>query len=125
MSIDMLSLFCIYIFSILSVVIFHEAIHWLFAKFFHRQPKLKFHYFITPIISYKNNHNDIQNLIISSSAPIILIVIGIFIDGDNSNLIVLKIMCFANILNLFPVTTDGEVILLSILNLFKKDYDGK
>ncbi len=116
----MILIFIGYIASIMGVVICHEVIHWIFAKWFHRHPKIEFYQFITPVVTYKNNDNDLQNLIISASAPIILTILGILIDG-NTGTIFIKIMCLFNAFNLLPIATDGEVILLSVINLLRKE----
>lgn len=108
------------LFGVFMVIIFHEMIHWVIAKIFCRQPKILFSKLMTPTIVYVNNQNDWQNLIITSSAPLIVITIGLFITVDSIFTITVKILCLMNIFNLFPITTDGEVIILSILNLLKK-----
>lgn len=106
--------------GIFIVIIFHEMMHWIFAKIFRRQPKIKILKFLTPTVVYDNNQNDWQNLIIASSAPFILIALGLCITIDSIFTFTIKMMCFTNFFNLLPITTDGELILLSLLNLLKK-----
>lgn len=114
-----------YTLAVISIVILHEAIHWIFALLFRRSPILKFQNFFTPVIIYKNNQSDIQNLIISVSAPLILFTAGLLLESYSGILVVIKIMCLANFLNFLPITTDGQVILLSLLNMLKKWKTGK
>lgn len=109
-----------YIIVIISAVILHEIIHYFFALLFRRGPTIKMKNLITPTISYKNNQSDIQNLVIASSAPLILIFIGILVDNDTDVLLIFKLMCLANIFNLLPFTVDGQVILLSLFNILRK-----
>ncbi|ANU10841.1 membrane protein [Planococcus antarcticus DSM 14505] len=114
-----------YVFIVISIVILHEAIHWMFALLFRRVPTLKFEHFFTPVITYKNNQSDIQNLIISASAPLGLFTVGLLIEADSGILVLIKIMCLANIFNFLPLTADGQVILLSLLNMLKKRRTGR
>ncbi|WP_210469308.1 metalloprotease family protein [Sporosarcina sp. 6E9] len=109
-----------YVFIVISIVVLHEAIHWAFALLFRRDPTLKFEHFFTPVITYKNNQSDTQNLIISASAPLILFTVGLLIESDSGMLVMIKLMCLANFFNLLPVTADGQMILLSLLNMLKK-----
>lgn len=110
----------IYLISIVIVVAFHEFLHWIMAKYFNRNPKIYFGSFFTPIIRYKNNNNDLQNIIIASIAPAISIILGLFISSENQYLVVAKVILLSNIINLLPITSDGKVILISIIKLIKK-----
>ncbi|WP_430786894.1 metalloprotease family protein [Virgibacillus flavescens] len=109
-----------YVLIVISIVALHEAIHWVFALLFRRDPSFKFQRFFTPVITYKNNQSDTQNLIISASAPVILFTAGLLIESNSGVLVLIKIMCLANFFNLLPVTADGQMILLSLLNIRKK-----
>lgn len=109
-----------YILLIGIVVAIHEMIHATVAWMFRRRPTITFDRFLTPVIRYENNQNDWQNLIIALSAPALLFGIGWIIPVDGGAWVVIKILCLANILNFFPVTTDGQMIFLSCLRLIQK-----
>ena len=110
-----------YILLIFIVVAIHEMIHLLFARVFRRRPTVKLDRFLTPIVRYENNQNDWQNLIIAASAPAILFSFGIWIEGDGGGWVLVKILCLSNVFNFFPVTTDGQMILLSCLRIIRKE----
>ncbi|WP_418080403.1 hypothetical protein [Streptococcus halotolerans] len=74
----------------------------------------------SPSIVYKSTGNNINNILVSGIAPTILIILGMFINGRDIISFYTKILCLSNILNLLPFTTDGEVILMSILNIVRK-----
>lgn len=120
MTIETVVTFFYYVLIVISIVVIHEAIHWAFALLFRRDPSLKLQHFFTPVITYDNNQSNIQNLIISASAPLILFALGLLIESDSGTFVLIKIMCLANFLNLLPITADGQMILLSLLNMFKK-----
>ncbi|MGW7948363.1 metalloprotease family protein [Staphylococcus xylosus] len=104
-------------FLIVSVV--HELTHYVFAKIYKReQVKININKVYAFSVSYKNNHNSVQNLIISLSAPLVCVIIGlIYFKLGYFN--ILTIVFLINIINFFPVTRDGQVILISLINIIK------
>lgn len=106
--------------SFYMVAIIHESIHYIFAFIFKRE-ELSFK--ISPVqcyVSYKNNDNDFQNLIISSSAPLLTTFIGLIILIFFTDIKGIGLIFFTNLLNFTPLTSDGEVILVSILNILRR-----
>ncbi|AZZ61240.2 hypothetical protein DSM07_08055 [Oenococcus sp. UCMA 16435] len=73
-----------------AVVIFHEILHWLPAIIFNRNPSLSFQYGLIPVVSYNNNQNYCQNLLITILPSLVLVIIGILLDGNNSHIIFLN-----------------------------------
>jgi len=112
----MLKLMSWYLLSILLVVFLHEFIHYGIAFFLGCNPAIHFDKYLTPIVSYRNRHHYLKILIISASAPLFLVAVGIMIS-PNIWMIVMKCMCLANILNFIPITADGEAILYALLHL--------
>lgn len=110
-------IFLIYIVSLIVVVILHEYIHWIFAKIFNRHPSVTISKFFTASIQYQNNGKDFENLVIAASPGLILPLFSFIIPQNNLYFIMIKIFSFLNFLNLLPLTADGEVILLSLLNI--------
>ncbi|WP_236700984.1 metalloprotease family protein [Kandleria vitulina] len=104
------------IIEIILSIILHEFFHYLTAKALKLEPKIKLK-FLVPSVVYKNTKDNIKNLIVSSS-PLLMILLT-FIIPENK-VIVFKIMCLCQLINIFPITADGEIILLSIMNLLKK-----
>lgn len=103
----------------LGLVIVHEGIHYITAYCLGLSPKVKLS-LRSPSVTYKNKGCDIKNLLVSGIAPIILIIAGIFINGKDIISFYTKILCLSNVFNLLPFTTDGEVIVMSILNIVRK-----
>ena len=107
--------------SFLVVSFIHEMSHMMFALLFKRK-NIKVHVSWTNFcIAYENNNNDIQNLIIAISAPIITTGIGIYLVFQIPNLIGLGILFLTNIINFFPITNDGEIILMSLVNIVRRE----
>lgn len=104
------------IIEIILSIILHEFFHYLTAKVLKLEPTIKLKYLI-PSVVYKNTKEDVKNLIVSA-APLLMILLTFIIPEDK--FIVFKIMCLCQIINIFPITADGEIILLSIMNLLKK-----
>ncbi len=113
-----MKLAAVYFISIPIAVTIHEYIHYVFAKLFKMNPKLNFNWG-TPSITYSNGNNDFHNLIIASSAPLVMIVLGLVIP-NSVMFLCFKLMCFSNIFNVTPFTTNGEVILLSLINILRR-----
>jgi hypothetical protein len=103
------------------IVMIHEGFHYGLARIFNRNPQIKINKYLQVSVVYKNNHNDLQNLVIACVGPLCLVCIGIFISGNNLFSLPAKIFCLANLINLFPVTADGEVIILSLLRMCKHE----
>ncbi|QNR22161.1 hypothetical protein HNY42_14805 [Exiguobacterium sp. Helios] len=120
MTAETLLLLISYVLLIALVVTIHESIHWCFALLFRRQPRVTFDRFLTPTVRYHNTHVDWQNLIISASAPLLLFSFGIWVEGNSGAWVVVKILCLANVFNFFPITTDGQMIFLSLVNMIQK-----
>ncbi|GET16632.1 hypothetical protein NB11A_09230 [Ligilactobacillus agilis] len=114
MFVIMINILCCFL-----TVIAHELIHYLVAYFLGCKPKLELTSFWAPSIKYENNHRYLKIFLVAVSAPIMLTVVGvllpltaIFFTG--------KILCLANIFNLLPITTDGEVALYALLKLKRR-----
>ncbi|EHN58775.1 hypothetical protein OKIT_0664 [Oenococcus kitaharae DSM 17330] len=85
------------------------------------RPVFKINLFLLPVISYKNPGRDAQNLVVALSAPVGLIILGMLINSEIPYFGLAKILCLTNVANLLPITTDGEVIFLSVYNLIKEN----
>lgn len=103
--------------SLVLSILVHEWIHWLTAVAMGYQPTINWQLF-APSIQYENKNNQWYNLCIASSAPLILFLIGLFFQGESIFIFSLKVCCLSNVVNLLPITNDGEVILLSLYNIF-------
>lgn len=111
-------LFFIYAASLYLVLIVHEWIHLLVAKLLKYKAYIKR---INPLafqVVYPNQHRPFDNLLIAGSSPLILFVIGCFMPL-NFYTIIVKLASLSNFFNLLPITGDGEIILLSILQIYK------
>ncbi|MPQ22956.1 hypothetical protein CKN86_04325 [Carnobacterium divergens] len=105
--------------SFYSVLLVHESLHFFVAIFLQYDPQLVK---INPIafkISYTNRNRPIDNLMIASIPAIVLSIVGLMIPLNYYTLI-LKLSCLVNIFNLLPITADGEIIVLSIIQILKK-----
>lgn len=114
-----LTLGVLYIFSILGGLILHELLHIFIAHLLSYSPKLTF---LPPLkfqVYYENRYQPLDNLLISIISPLFLVFIGFFIEL-NIYTIILKITCLLNLFNLIPITGDGEVIFLSLMQMIKK-----
>ncbi|MHA8042359.1 metalloprotease family protein (plasmid) [Staphylococcus xylosus] len=103
----------------LLVAVIHELTHFIFAKIYKREYikiNVKKIYYLS--VSYKNNHNPSQNLVIAISAPCVCVFIGLtlIILGQ---LNFLTLIFLLNILNFLPITQDGQMILISIIDILK------
>ena len=87
-----MKLAAVYFISIPIAVTIHEYIHYVFAKLFKMNPKLNFNWG-TPSITYSNGNNDFHNLIIASSAPLVMIVLGLVIP-NSVMFLCFKLMCW-------------------------------
>ena len=112
----MLKLIIGMIIQIIISIVLHESLHYLVAKRLKLYPQVKIHNLI-PSVIYQNTHDYIKNLLVSIAPLSMLTLVYILPD----KWYVLKVMCFCQIFNLFPFTQDGEVILLSIINLLKHE----
>lgn len=107
------------LFLITLTIILHELCHYLTAKLLGYSPKLGFEKNLMPYISFQNKHKDIDNLLIALSAPLGLFGLG-FLLPDVPMLQVVKLICMMNIIHVLPIFSDGQVILLSVLNQLRK-----
>ncbi|EGQ2898571.1 hypothetical protein EEJ54_05635 [Staphylococcus pseudintermedius] len=71
-------------------------------------------------VSYKNNHNSFQNLVIAASAPFICVSLGLILL-ILGYLNILTLVFLSNIFNFLPVTQDGQIILISVINILKSN----
>lgn len=109
----------VYMVSVVGAVFCHEFIHWIVAKAFGMKPRLTFSYVVIPAVSYRNKGENLHNLLISISSPVLLVIVGFMVNWQLAYLIVFKVMCLANFFNLLPCTNDGQIALLSIVNLLR------
>ncbi|KJY62687.1 hypothetical protein [Lactobacillus apis] len=108
-----------FICSCLIVVTAHEAVHFFVAKLFKLSPSFYITWFGTPIVEYKNNDNYFGIFMVSVSAPIGIFVITSFLP-QSSQFDLIKLMGLLNIVNLLPITTDGEVAIYALVRIWKK-----
>lgn len=102
---------------IIFVVVAHEAIHFLTAKLLTVSATIDIHNFFVPKVTYTSNTTDWKIVLITISPTIVLILCGYIIPPKSYMLSLLKIMCYLNVTNLIPLTGDGEVLLLALLNM--------
>lgn len=114
---------CLIIFTV--VICIHEGIHYGMATILGYTPKVSVSKFLTPTVEFENKKRDIDNLLISSSAPLILFLVGCFISGENLVEMFLKNICLLNIVCLLPVSADGQVTMLSLINLIRREGNGE
>ncbi|TAA65571.1 hypothetical protein D2908_09805 [Streptococcus sp. LQJ-218] len=105
---------------VLLTVVIHEMLHYLTAYFLGYNPKFEFENFLVPSVKFINKGRDVHNFIIALAAPTGLVLIGLLIPSNNAFLSLVRIVCFLNVLHIFPFCTDGQVILLSLLNIMRK-----
>lgn len=113
-----------FILSIMLSLIIHELSHVLMAKGLGYQPHIQRKGILNFAVTYRNQQNDKHNLMIAAIAPVMSIMVGILLP-NGQNLLLLKLFCLSNIFNLLPVTSDGEVILLSVINILRKRRNEK
>lgn len=75
-------------------------------------------------VEYRNQNRPLDNFLIAFISPFLLTLIGILIPL-NYYILVLKVTCLMNLFNLLPFTADGEVILLSIVQLIQKEKNSE
>ena len=63
-------------------ILIHEWIHWLVAKILDYSPKIQWRFFV-PSVQYENKNNHFHNLLIASSAPLLLLLIGLVLPGES------------------------------------------
>lgn len=107
--------------GIFGVVALHEGIHLVVAMILGYKPIIK-KSILVPAIVYENKNNDFHNLLIAGSAPLILIFIGLLLPAENLPSVLIRLFCLLNILNLLPLTHDGEMILLSLCHLIRRRH---
>ncbi|GAA2966325.1 hypothetical protein [Ligilactobacillus murinus] len=101
-----------------ATFLIHESFHYIVARLFGYNPKFVFSSYFSPTIIYTNRGEDLKNLCISLAGPLGTVIIGMLVpDIDLFNLF--KIVCFLHLICLTPITADGQVILLSILNIVR------
>lgn len=101
-------------------LVIHELCHYLVARLLGYQAKFNFESYLYPTISYVNKGNAVKNIIISASAPVVLLFIGLMIPNKFMILSLFKIACLLNVFHLLPFCNDGQVILVSLLSLIKR-----
>lgn len=106
-------------YAVCAAVTIHECFHYAVAKICGADPRFSIQK-LTPSVSFKNRHNDLHNLLVALAGPLPLVIIGFcLINRTNAHTTIFMLMCLTNVFNLIPVTADGQVILLSILNMIK------
>lgn len=110
-----------FIISFLVAIMMHEIIHAFFAYVFGLKPKFKISKFGNPCIEYSNTKEYLKIFITAISAPVIMIIFSYIIPMNNIFLLI-KVILMLNVFNLLPITTDGEVAIYALLNLWKSQY---
>lgn len=105
--------------GIVGLVLLHETIHLVVAMILGYKPIIK-KSILVPAILYENKQNDFHNLLIAGSAPLFLIFLGLLLPAENVPTVLIRLFCWLNILNLLPVTNDGEMIFLSLCHLLRR-----
>ncbi|EGQ3129994.1 metalloprotease family protein [Staphylococcus pseudintermedius] len=109
------------LFDFLFVAFIHESTHLICAKLYRRKDiKINVNKLFVVSVSYKNNHNSFQNLVIAASAPFICVSLGLILL-ILGYLNILTLVFLSNIFNFLPVTQDGQIILISIINILKSN----
>jgi len=101
------------------VLLVHEWLHFILAKFFKYNAYIKRVGLYPFKVVYTNRNNPLDNLLISAISPLFLVIVGIILPL-NYYTVILKVSCISNIFNLLPFTADGEIILLSIFQIFRR-----
>ncbi|MGM0817285.1 MAG: metalloprotease family protein [Bacillota bacterium] len=114
--------FILFYLILMSVLLIHEAIHLLLIKKFRKKILgMKLNLFGASVI-YRNDKKYLHIFIISVAPNLILPISGgILLYYDISiywN--AFAFMCILNLVNLFPFTADGSIILYSIMKMLKK-----
>lgn len=65
-------------------LVIHELCHYLVARLLGYQAKFNFESYLYPTISYVNKENAVKNIIISASAPVVSLFIGLMIPNNLS-----------------------------------------
>lgn len=123
----MTELFILVVVTILSVyaaVRLHEILHYLVARALHYQACFKHVGVLAFQVEYRNQNRPLDNFLIAFISPFLLTLIGILIPLNYYTL-VLKVTCLMNLFNLLLFTADGEVILLSIVQLIQKEKNSE
>lgn len=108
----------------IAMICIHEGIHYGMATILGYKPIFTFGKFLTPTVEFENKNRVIDNLLISISAPLTLFLVGCLINGETSVVLFLKYICLLNIFCLLPLSADGQVMILSLINLVKgKEYE--
>lgn len=111
-------LFLQLILVILTIVI-HELFHYLVALFLGYSPRFGIEKNLMPYVQFQNSNRDVDNLLIALSAPLGMFCVGLFLP----NILIfrlVKFVCLINIIHILPICSDGQIILLSIINQLKK-----
>ena len=104
---------------IISSIVIHEIFHYALAIAFGYKPKLYFSSYLIPTVIYENKHEPVITLVISLAGPLGTAMVGLILP-DITLFSLVKLVYFSHLLCLLPITTDGQVILLSILSIIKK-----
>ncbi|WP_078061772.1 metalloprotease family protein [Bacillus zhangzhouensis] len=115
--------FMLFYLIFMSVLLIHEAIHLLFIRKLGKKIlSMKFNLFGASV-TYLNDNKYLDIFIISVAPNIILPISGgILLSYDISiywN--AFAFICILNLVNLFPFTADGSIILYSIMKMLKKE----
>lgn len=98
----------LYVLSIYVVLLVHEWLHFILAKFFKYNAYIKRVGLYPFKVVYTNRNNPLDNLLISAISPLFLVIVGIILPL-NYYTVILKVSCISNIFNLLPFTADSQV----------------
>jgi hypothetical protein len=112
------------VFSVVFALLLHEGTHYLTARAFGLNPKIRMKWTGAEVSYVNKTENNLANLAVSASAPLLMIGVGLCVPASFEWL-VFKIICLINLLNLTPLTNDGEVFLLSLRNLWRMKHAKK
>ncbi|AOZ88316.1 hypothetical protein BK049_06155 [Bacillus xiamenensis] len=114
--------FILFYLILMSVLIIHEAIHLLLIKKFQKKILgLKLNIFGASV-SYLNDKKYLHIFVISVAPNIILPISGGLLLYYDISIYwnAFAFICILNLVNLFPFTADGSIILYSIMKMLKK-----
>lgn len=104
---------------IYTVLLLHEGIHYVSAQALHYHPKLVKLNLLSYKVIYLNRDKPYDNLLIAALPALILSFIGFIMPLNNYTIFIKGAFCL-NIINLTVLTSDGEVILLSLSQIFRR-----
>lgn len=105
----------------ICVVVAHELLHYGAARALGLSPSLSLVNPLRPAVVYRNRHVDWKNCLVAIAPGIILPAIGFTVLHVYPTLWVFALLAISNLVNLLPITADGEIVLLSLWNIMQNE----